>query len=143
MLLELVAEPACGAFQRPLERGVGERLDLAAVVAHDMVVVGTRSRRLEAGDPVADLNPLDETELDERVENPVHAGDADTPAATYQRLVKLLGAPAAIPPGELFDQRGSGAACTVAARPKRRLRRRNPGLHPSMIATLIFATLAR
>ena len=72
-----------------LERGVGERLDLAAVVADDVVVVvAVGQRGLEAGDPVAHVDPLHEPELGEHVEHAVDRGDPDR--ATLPRRVSWI-----------------------------------------------------
>ena len=66
---------------RALECLVGERLDLAAVVADQMVMMlAARVARLEPRAPRAGVDPLDEPSLDEQVEQPVDARDADRPA---------------------------------------------------------------
>ena len=68
MRVNAVADAMGGAHDRTFERGVGERLDLAAVIAdHVVVMVAARRRRLEAGDPVADVDPLDEPEISENL----------------------------------------------------------------------------
>ena len=118
---DLVAAATCDPLERLLESGVLERLDLAAVVADDVMVVRALDRRLEAGDSVADLHPLDEPELHQRVEDAIHTGDADAPAAREQRVAKLLGAATAIASSELVDQRCSSAARTMTSRSERRL----------------------
>ena len=56
-----VAGSALDLVQRPLELVVGERFDLAAVVADEVVMVlSVRVDRLEAGRAGADVDPLDE-----------------------------------------------------------------------------------
>lgn len=61
-----VSVAACDTNERRLERRVLEGLDLAAVVANEVVVVhAVRVRRLEAGDAVAEVDALDEAELRE------------------------------------------------------------------------------
>ena len=64
--------------QRLLEPVILERLDLAAVVADEVVVVlAAGNRRLEARDAVSDLDPLDDAELREHVEGAVDAREPD------------------------------------------------------------------
>ena len=60
-MLQRVAEPPGRALERALQRLVGERLDPAAVVADEMVmVVVALVRGLEARDAVADVYSLHE-----------------------------------------------------------------------------------
>jgi len=111
VLLERVAEPAGGLDQRVLERLVGERLDLAAVVTNEvMVVMRVRMCRLEPCDAVADVDALHEPELDERLERPVHACDTGRPASGVDPVVDLLRRAAAVLDGEKLDDRAPGAA---------------------------------
>ena len=78
MRVDRIAEPAGGALDRRLERGVGERLDLAAVAADDVVVVlAVVAGGLVAGDPVADVDALHEPELGELVEHAIDGRDPD------------------------------------------------------------------
>ena len=79
-----VAGPAFDLAQGALELVVGERLDLAAVVADEMVVVlAVRVDRLEAGGAGADVDPLHEAVARQLLERAVDARDAD--AATFAR----------------------------------------------------------
>ena len=115
MLLERVAKTAGRPFERLLERSVGERLDPAAVVADEvMVVVRIRVHRLEPCDPVADVDALHEPELDERLERPVHACDTGRPTGRVDAVVDLLRRPAAVLPGEVLDDGPSRAAAAQA-----------------------------
>ncbi len=67
-----VAEPVRDIVERQLERRVGERTDLPAVTADEMVmVVPVRPCRLEAGDPVAEVDPRDEVLRCEELEDAV------------------------------------------------------------------------
>lgn len=92
-----VPVPDRDALDRRLERRVLERFDLAAVVAHEMVVVvAIGSSRLESGHAVAELDSLDEIELCETVERAVHARDADLDAGVAYALVNLTGREAAV-----------------------------------------------
>ena len=66
--------------------------------------------RLEAGDSVAELDPLHEAELDELVERPVDARDPDAPALRADPVEDLLGRAAAGLGAEVLDHRPAGAA---------------------------------
>ena len=78
-----IAESPRHTRDRLLERPIRERLDLAAVLADDVVVmVRADDRRLEARDAVADVDALDEPELGQEVEDPVDARDPDRAAAS-------------------------------------------------------------
>ena len=64
---------------------------MPAVVADQVVVVlATRVGRLETGDPVTELDPLDEAKLDELVERAVDARDPDAPAPVADAVEDLL-----------------------------------------------------
>ena len=116
MLLERVSETTCRSFERLLERFVRERLDPAAVVADEvMVVVGVGVRRLEPCDPVADVDALHEPQLGERLERPVHARNAGHSAARVDAVVDLLRRPAAVLLREVLDD---GASRTAATQPR-------------------------
>ncbi len=94
---DLEAARLLDVLQGPLEPLVGERLDLAAVVADDVVVVLHRvADRLEAGHSVAKVDPLDEGLLGEDLEHAIHAREADRFSARPQLVVDLLGAGAAV-----------------------------------------------
>ena len=78
MRSHLVAASPGDAVQRHLERVVLERLDLAAVVADEVVVmVAAWIDPLEAGDRIAEVHPLHEPELVEALERAVDACDSD------------------------------------------------------------------
>ena len=111
MLLHRVAEAPGRARERALEPVVGERLDPAAVVADEvvMVVVTVAARRLEARDAVADVDPLDEPQGGERLERPVDARDADGAAGGADAVVDLLRREAAPLLVEELDDRPAGA----------------------------------
>jgi hypothetical protein len=79
-----------------LEPLVRERLDLAAVVADEVVVmVVVVANRLVARDPVADVEPLQEAALGERVQDAVDARQAHRGAGGSELVVDLLSAEAA------------------------------------------------
>jgi hypothetical protein len=82
---------------RPLERFVGEGLDLAAVVADEvMVVLAALVARLVAGAAGAGVDALDEPVLHEEVEHAVDARDAHCSAGPAQAIVELLRGEAAL-----------------------------------------------
>ena len=61
-----------------IDDGVLERLELAAAVADEVVVMAvTQADRLVAGDAVADVNPLEGAAVDKRVDGAVDAREAD------------------------------------------------------------------
>src|SRR5215218_4541723 len=77
----VVAEPLAEPVDQPLELRVGERVLLPAAVADRvMVVLAARVGGLEAGDP-ADVYPVHQPELGERVEGAVDAREPDAAAA--------------------------------------------------------------
>ena len=92
MLLHRVPEPPGRALERALEAIVRERLDPAATVADEvvMVIVTVAARRLEARDPVTHVDPLDEAKGGERLERPVDARHADGTAGGADAVVDLL-----------------------------------------------------
>ena len=115
MGLHVVAAAACDAPDRVLEPPVLERLDLAALAAHEVVVmISTRVGRLEPGGSVAEVHPLDQTERGEAVERPVHARDPDTRSRCSHAVVDLLGREAAILPAEELDDLTPRSAAPAA-----------------------------
>ena len=101
---DVEAEAACDVLERPLERVVGERLDLAAVVADEVVVmIASGVRGLVAGDAVADVDPLDEAEVGEAVEHAVDARDPDAPSLGADPVMDLLRRAAAGLAAEVLD----------------------------------------
>jgi zinc transport system substrate-binding protein len=102
-----------------LERRILERLDLAAVVAHEVVMmVAAGVRRLEPGDAVAEVDPLDEPELRHALERPVHARDPDSASAGAHLVVDLLSRKAAVLLAEEFDDEPPCASAPAARRAK-------------------------
>ena len=96
-----------------LEGRVLERLDLAAVVTHEMVMmVAARVSRLEARDSISEVDSLDETQVGHAVERAVDARDPDPSAAHADAIVDLLRREAAVLLAEELDD---DAASTPAA----------------------------
>jgi len=99
-----VATRTCDALQSGLEPRVLERLDLAALVADEMVVVlASRVGALEARDTVAEIDPLHEPRVDEPFDGAVHAGDPHPAAFGAHAVVDLLHRQAAVLPAHEVD----------------------------------------
>jgi hypothetical protein len=92
-----VAGPALDLTEGALELVVGECLNLAAVVANEVVVVlAARVDRLEARSTGADVDALDEAVLAQLLEDAVDAGDPDAAAFRAQLVEDLLRGQAAV-----------------------------------------------
>jgi hypothetical protein len=105
--------------QRSLELVVGERLDLAAVVADKVVVMLTAGvKGLEARRAGADVDALDEPVLAQPLEDAVDAGNSDAAALRSQLVEDFLGGQAAVLSPEQLDDRSARAAVSVAPRLK-------------------------
>lgn len=96
VLLHRVSDPSGRLRERLLERRVREGLHAAAVVADEVVMVLVAAEWLEPGDPVADVDPLHEAELGQRVERPVDACHTHGAALRDDSVVDLLGRAAAV-----------------------------------------------
>ena len=93
-----------------------------------MVVVLLRvPDRLEARDPVAEVEPLHEPLVGEHVEHSVDARQPDRLAARAQLLVNLLRGDAAALAVEEEDYAHSGGSAPVAGGPQLRERSLRPG----------------
>jgi zinc transport system substrate-binding protein len=124
-----VAAPTGDARDRRLERRVLEWLDLPAVVTDEVMMVALVMDRLEACDPVPEIDPLYEAELVHSLERPVHARDPDPRAARSQGVVDLLRRQAAVLLAEVFDHEAPCAAASpgcVAEPVESRVRPRHP-----------------
>ena len=100
--VHLVAARARHALECPLERDVREGLDLAAVVADEvMVMIPVGMCGLETGDSVADIHALHEPQLCELLEHAVDARDADSSAAGANAVEDLLRGQATRLPAEV------------------------------------------
>jgi len=87
-----IAAPVCDALDRRLEGGILERLDLAAVVADQvMMVVAAGMCGLEARNAVTEVDTLDESEPVEPLERAIDARNADAWTRGEEALVDLLG----------------------------------------------------
>ena len=110
-----VAAAVGHALDRRFEGRVLERLDLAAVVTHEVVVmVAAGVRRLEARDSITEVDALDEPELVHAIERAVHAGDADPAPPIAYGVVELLRGKAAVLFSEQLDHELSRAAAAPA-----------------------------
>jgi hypothetical protein len=84
-------EPARSPFQRLLEAGIREWLNLPAVVADQvMMVLAVRVCRLETSDPVAELDTLRKLQIDELVECAVDTGDPHAATLATDAVEDLL-----------------------------------------------------
>ncbi len=112
---QLVAPPARDATERLLESAVLERLDLAAVAADEMVVmVAAWIDALEAGDRVAEVDPLHEPELVEAFERAVDACDTDPRSFRADAVMELLRGEAAVLATEKLDDDAPSAPAASA-----------------------------
>ena len=101
----------------PLQARVGERLDLPAVVADDvMVVMLELADGLEAHHAVTEVEPLDEPPLGEDVEHSVDAGQPHPLALRLQFAVEVLRADAALLALEELDHAPPSEAAAVPRR---------------------------
>ncbi len=106
-------------LDRRLERRVLERLDLAAVVAHEVVMmVAVRVGRLVAGDAVAEVDPLHEPQLVHAVESAVDACDPDPRAAPTHALVEFMRREAAVLLAEDLDDDPARSSAATARLPQ-------------------------
>ena len=141
MPAHVVAELACDALERLLERGVRERVDPAAVVAHEVVVMFAAGMcGLEARDAVADVDPLHQAQLGELVERAVDAGDPGPSAAGADAREDLLRRETATLPAEVLHDGLPRTPLAQARFAKPCERTVSPGTrrrtHPPMIAVL-------
>ena len=114
-----VAAPVGDAFDGGLERRILERLNLSAVVTHEMVmVVAARMSGLVARDPVAKVDSLHEPELVHAVERAVHAGDPDPGTARTDAIVDLVRREATVLLAEELDDHASRPATAAADVPQ-------------------------
>lgn len=103
-------ESFCDRCERPLEPGVGERLDPAAVVTNEvMVMFSARVGGLEPRNPVTELDTLHEVELDELLEGAIDARNPDALALTADVVEDLLRRMAARLGAEMLDHGSAGA----------------------------------
>lgn len=115
MCCDDVAASVGDALDRRFERRILERLDLPAVVAHEVVVmIPTRVGRLVARDSVAEVDTVDEPELVHAVERAVHGCDPDPFAARAETIVDLVCREAAILLAEQLDHDAPRAAAPSA-----------------------------
>src|SRR5450755_1507380 len=135
VVLHLDAEALGEIVDRPLEAGVVEGDQAAAIAADQMVVVGAaRIDRLEARLAGADRDPLREPVLDEQVQHAVDAGAADRRALRAEGVLDLDRAERAGLAREQLDHALPGSTALMACAgehsvdvlaPRRRLSRRH------------------
>lgn len=92
-----------------LEPVVLEGLDLAAVIAHEVVVMlASGECRLEARDAVAEVYSLHQSRPVETLERAIDARDPDADALGADAVVDLLRRRAAVLPSEELHDRAAG-----------------------------------
>jgi len=103
---DLVAHAPGEAAEHALEPVVLEGIDASAVVADDVVVVlAARPQRLVASDASTNVEPMNESERDELIEDAVNARDSDRSSLGSQSVEDLLcGDTATLLPEELDDR---------------------------------------
>ncbi len=123
-----VAAAVGDPLDRRLEGRILEGLDLAAIVAHEVVMmVAARVCGLETRDAVSEVDALDEPQRVHAVESPVDARDPDAPASPAHSLVDLLRGEAAVLLAEELDDESPRAAAPSARRAELRERAVRPG----------------
>ena len=123
-----VVESARGPLERLFEAGIGEWVDPAAVVADQvMVVLAAHMGGLEAGNPVTELDTLDEVEVDELLDGAVDARDPDAPALLADAVEDLLCRAAAGLHAEVLDNGPSRSSVAKPFRLERVERAGTPG----------------
>lgn len=111
-----VARLALDLVQRSLKLRVGERLDLAAVGAHEMVVVLVLEDGLVTGCRRADVDALDESVARQLLEAAIDARDPDGAPFGAQPVEDLLrGEAAVLAPEQLDHGAARGAVATTRA----------------------------
>jgi len=129
-------ETARGLLERLLEPGIGERLDVPAVVADQvMVVLAAHMGGFEAGDTVTELDTLDEVELDELLEGAIDARYPDAATLASDTVEDLLRRAAAGLHAEVLDNGPSRSSVAKPFRLEARERAGAPGrvrlVHPA------------
>src|SRR5476649_261864 len=115
-----VAGLALDLVQRPFELLVGERLELPAGGADEMVVMlPTRMHRLVAGGARAEVDPLEQALLGQELEDAVDARDSDLPAFGPKLVEDLLRRQAAVLSSEQLDDGPPGDTVSVPAAAER------------------------
>ena len=131
MRVDREADVAGNPVERRLEALVAERVDAAAVVADDVVVVlPVRPPGLVPRHALAELHALHEPELDEQLERPVDARDPDAPPVGAQAVVDLLRGQAARLGAKHRDDPVARAAAAEAGLAQRRAGVLAPLRHP-------------
>ncbi|HVP75555.1 MAG TPA: hypothetical protein VMS63_05995 [Gaiellaceae bacterium] len=120
MSFDGVAGSAFELGEGSFEFVVGERFDLAALVADEVVMVfAVGMDGFEAGAVGAELDALEVAVAAELFECAVDAGDADSAALRSELVEDLLGGQAAGLFAEQLDDGAAGAAVAVSAASER------------------------
>ena len=137
---DVVAAPAGDPLERRLECWVLERLDLAAVAAHEVVVMlASGESWLVACNSVAKIDSLDKSALVQALESAVDARDPDRDAFCTDSVVDLLGREAAVLPPEELDDRAACSSAPTTRRPEAIERTFDPRLcHESIMIPILM-----
>lgn len=128
MVIEHEAVHARDPVERLLESGIVERVDLSALPAHEMMVMlATGMRGLEARDALTEVDPMDEAQVGELLEHPVHACDADSATVSSKPVEELLCREATVLRGQKADHGVAGTTGTRAGPTKLLSRMPFPG----------------
>lgn len=105
MAVDPDAKPVADAINRQLETGIVERHQTTAAIADEMVVVlAGWVRHLVAGDPVADVEPVDQLVVVQKLERAIDAGATDPTVIVLQHIFDLLRAEGTVSLREELDQ---------------------------------------
>jgi hypothetical protein len=117
---QLDAEAARDGVDRVLERLVGERLHLTRALVDEMMVVAVGVRDLEPRDAVTAVEAVQQAELEQLIDHPIHRGRRASAAGTKVVGDLLCAHQALSVPSEHLDHgcaRGagtqSGAGCQL------------------------------
>jgi zinc/manganese transport system substrate-binding protein len=110
-----LAEPARHPLDRPLEAVILERGHAATGLAHRvMVMLAPRDDSLVALPSLADVDPLNQPEVEEKLDRAIHAREPDPTPLGAQLVANLLRRQAAVLAREQADDRLAGPAEAVA-----------------------------
>ena len=103
-------QPFAELHDHSLKRYVFESNHVSALRTQEMVMVlPARVGRLETRCAIADVDALNQTQVNQDIEYAIHARDPDCPTILAELIKDLLGRQAAFLGGELFDDSRSSS----------------------------------
>jgi hypothetical protein len=123
---DLVAGLGPDSIEGALEASVGERLDLSAVVADQVVVMLSAGQHRLVPSGVGEVEPLNESQADKLVERAVDARDSDPPTFRAEQIDDLVRSQAALLLGEKRHHKLSRPAGSTTGDCELRARMRFP-----------------